>query len=155
DLLPPARAGQLEPPTTVPAGDHGLREQLDTGLGSELSVALGVTGPAEHRPQVAEPEAGVVRVARDAAGLALALDHGHRLPPEPRRLDRRGGSGRATADDHRALHLRRLLVFDSGAGLAGEQVHQLGGAEEALTAPHQRPGAAPQTVEIRGRDRAG
>jgi hypothetical protein len=72
-------------------------------LGGQLAVALGVARAGEHRPQVAQAEAGVVRVARNPAGLTLALEHGHRLDSESAQLDRGGEAAGAAADDHGAI----------------------------------------------------
>ncbi len=57
-------------------------------------------GAAETAVEIAEAEAGVVGVARDAAGLGLALDDDHARDPESAELDRRREPGRTAADDH-------------------------------------------------------
>src|SRR5207344_3382705 len=103
DLLPASRAGQLQPPLSIPVRDHSLGDEVDPLLIRELAIALRVAGAREQRAQIPESEARVVGVTRDPSGVALTLDHRHRGDTEIPELDRRRETRWTAPHDYRPV----------------------------------------------------
>ncbi len=61
-----------------PPGDGRLRAQVDAPCERPGRPSARVLGTAQEASELPEPVPGVVRVPRDAARFALALEHGDR-----------------------------------------------------------------------------
>ena len=131
EQLAPARAGELERPGGRPARDHRLGAELGARTVGELREPARVGGAGQRPVQVAQPEALVGGVARDATRLALPLDHDDVAHAEPAELARRREARGPAAHDHDA--------------------HARSSRSDVSSAPQKKPWQRPMCARVRRR----
>ncbi len=99
DGLQACRSYRLQGARARPAGDGDAGAQPGAGAYGVVDEPAGVLGAAERPLQIAEPEAAVAAVARDAAGLLLAFDDLDPAGSGGGQAGGRGEPGRAGPDD--------------------------------------------------------